>query len=84
MLEIPEPWDIGQGKLLTQNKTSPREKSVSLPAKLEGIGDLKSILKSAMEMQSLEFMGWLLVLLWPVFLHYAPFPALYLVPFIKY
>ena len=35
--------------------TSPRERSVLQSTKLKGVGDLRSILTSDMEMQSLEF-----------------------------
>lgn len=55
MLEMPEPWDTFWGKLLPENGTSPRERSVLQSTELKGVGDLKSVLTSDMEMQSLEF-----------------------------
>lgn len=54
MLEMPEPWDTCQGKLLTGKGTSPRERSVLQSTKLKGVGDLKRVLTSDMELQSLE------------------------------
>ena len=60
------PWksqDVGHAsardtcseKLLIENGTRPRQRSVLQPTKLNGVRDLKSILTSDMEMQSLEF-----------------------------
>ena len=48
---MPESWN----KLLTGTRISPRERSVLQSTKLKGVGDLKSILTSGMEMQGLEF-----------------------------
>jgi hypothetical protein len=50
-----EPWDTCQGKLLRGSGTSQRKRSVLQSTKLKGVGDLKSIWTSDMEMQSLEF-----------------------------
>ena len=55
MLEMPDPRDSCQGKLLTGSQTSPRERSVLQSTKLKGVGDLKTALTSDMEMQSMEF-----------------------------
>jgi hypothetical protein len=55
MLEMPEPWNTCQGKLLTGNGPSPGERSLLQSTKMKGVGDLKSTLTSDMEMQSLEF-----------------------------
>ena len=55
MLEMPEPWNTCQGKLLTGSRTSPRERNVFQSTKLKGVGDLKSISTSDVEIQSLEF-----------------------------
>ena len=41
--------------MLTENGTSPGERSVQQSTKLKGVGDLKSALTSDMEMQSLEY-----------------------------
>ena len=46
--------DTFQGKLLAGSGTSPRERNVLQSTKLKGVGDLKSILTSDMEIQSLE------------------------------
>jgi hypothetical protein len=41
ILEIPDPEDIWQGKLLTGSGTSPRERSVLQSTKLKGVEELK-------------------------------------------
>ena len=91
------PWksqDVGHAsardtcseKLLMENGTRPRQRSVLQPTKLNGVRDLKSILTSDMEMQTLEFAQLVFSSCFgPVFPHYAPFPIfwnknLYLVP----
>jgi hypothetical protein len=71
-LEMPEPWDTCQGKLLTESGTSPRERSVLQPAKIKGVRDLKSVLTSNMEMQRSEFAE---LVFSPVF--GSVFPSLY-------
>lgn len=43
------------GKLLTANRTSPGERSALESKKTKGFGNMKSTLKSHMEMQSSEF-----------------------------
>ena len=43
MLEMPERWDTCQGELLTGSGTGPRDRSVRLSMKLEGVGDPKSL-----------------------------------------
>ena len=54
MLEMPELWGTCPGELLTVSGNSPRDRSM-LQFNWNGFGDLKSILTSDMEMQSLEF-----------------------------
>ena len=44
MLEMPELWYTCQGKLLTGNGTSLRERSLIQSTKVKGVGDLKSTL----------------------------------------
>ena len=55
ILAMPEQWDTSQGELLTASWTSSRERRTLQPTKLNRVGDLKSVLTSDMEMQSLEF-----------------------------
>ena len=55
MLVMPKSWDNCRGKLLTGNGTSPRRRNMLESTKLNRIGDLKNILTSDMEIQSLEF-----------------------------
>ena len=54
-MEIPKLWDTCQEELLTGSEISPRERSVLQSTKLNGGGDVESIMTSDMEMQSLEF-----------------------------
>jgi hypothetical protein len=42
MLEMPEPWDSCQGKLLTGRSIGPRETRLLQSTKMKGTGDLKS------------------------------------------
>lgn len=65
MLEMPESWNTCRGKLLTGEGTSPRERSVLLSRKLNGVGDLKRALTPDLEMQSLESVQLVLDLIWP-------------------
>ena len=74
MLEMPELWDTCGGELLTGSGTSPRERSVLQSTKLKGVGDLKRVLTSDMEMQSLVSPDGFQSCFGPVFPHYAPFP----------
>ena len=55
MLEMPEPWDTCQGKLLTGGGTRSREGSLMQSSRVKGVRDMKSALTSNMKMQSLEF-----------------------------
>ena len=47
--------DSCQKEMLTGSGTSPRERNMMQSTKLKGVGDLKNILSSDMEMQNLEF-----------------------------
>lgn len=49
MLEIPEPKDTFQGKLLTKSGTSPWNKKLLQSTKPKGVKDLKSSLASGMK-----------------------------------
>jgi hypothetical protein len=46
MLEMPEPWNTCQGKLLIGKRTSLRERIVLQSVNLKGVRNLKSILTS--------------------------------------
>lgn len=54
MLEIPESWDTCIGELLTGHRTSSREISVLQTIKMKGDENLKSVLTSDREIQSLD------------------------------
>jgi hypothetical protein len=54
MLEMPEPWDTCQGELLTESGNSPGERNVLQSMKLKGVGDLKNVLTSDMDVKSLK------------------------------
>ena len=68
---MPELWDTCGAELLTGSGASPRETSVLQSTKLKGVGDLKSVLTSDMEMQSLVSPDGFWSCCGP---HYAPFP----------
>ena len=55
MLETPELWDTCRGELLIGSGNSIRERSVLQSIKMKGVGDLKSVLTSDIEIQHLEF-----------------------------
>ena len=55
MLEMPESWDTYQGMLQTGCETSLKERSGLQSIEMKGVGGLKSLLTSDMEMQRLEF-----------------------------
>ena len=72
MLEMPESWDSCQGGLLTGSGTNSRDGSVLQLTKLNGVGDLKSVLTADMEMQfGVSPVGFQSCFS-PVFPHYAP------------
>jgi hypothetical protein len=53
---IPRAILNSQGQLLTgRNRTSPGERNLLQSTKMKGVGDLKTALRSGLEMQSLEF-----------------------------
>jgi hypothetical protein len=53
MLEVPG-LDTCQGKLLTGNRTHPRERSLLQSTKMRGVGDLTSTLTSDIKILSLK------------------------------
>ena len=55
MLEMPESYDTCQGKLITGSGNSPRKRSVLQSIKLKGVGDMRSVLTSDVEMQNWSF-----------------------------
>ena len=55
LLEMPESWDTSQGSLITRCGTRPRERSVLQSTNLKGVRELKSVLMSDVEVQSLKF-----------------------------
>lgn len=55
MLEMSEPWDTSQEKLLTESGTSPKKRIDLQSANLKGFGDVKNVLTLDIEMQILEF-----------------------------
>ena len=76
------PHDVGdaravghlQRELLTGSGASPGERSVLASTKLKGVGDLKNILTSDVEMQSLEFPAGFWSCVGAIFPRYASFP----------
>ena len=76
MLEIPELWDTCQQELITERRTSPRERSMLQSTKLKGVRDLKGVLISDVEIQCLEFAPLVFGLAWYfltmfLFLHFG-------------
>lgn len=55
MLEMTETWDTCQGKLLSGNGTSPRERIMFQSKTVKGVWELKCDLTAVMEMQSLGY-----------------------------
>jgi hypothetical protein len=64
MLEVLESCDTCSRKLLTGSGTSPRERSLLQSIKIEGIGNLKSILHQTWKCIVRSLPSWFLVLLW--------------------
>lgn len=72
---MPEVWDTCQGKLLTESGTSPGAKCMLQSTKVKGVGDLKNVLTSDMEIQSGICPAGFPSGFAPVFPYYALFPV---------